>query len=143
MPGRSQLANIPAVCRNGCAGQRTLSGTHCPGTSLAPGGFDHRARRRARCYLPFEALITRAGAQAHRFGSHRYLLHAYRTGYAHSAMAWLTLATRHWPAASGLLAVAPRFAPNRWGLDALQNNGREANRAGHLGWHAAFGRVGQ
>lgn len=80
----------------------------------------------ALCYLPFEALITRAGSQAHRFGSHRYLLHAYRTGYAHSAMAWLMLATRNWPTASGLLAVAPRFEPNRWGLDALQNNGREA-----------------
>ncbi len=87
----------------------------------------------ALCYLPFEALITRAGSQAHRFGSHRYLLHAYRTGYAHSAMAWLFLNRRQEAPGSGLLAVAPQFADNQWGLEALRYNKLEAENV-HAFW---------
>jgi len=81
----------------------------------------------ALAYLPFECLLIEQPTDNQQFKSHHYLLRDYCISYAYSATQQLALLQR--PAGTlpkNLLAVAPVYAENKYGLRPLQNNRPEA-----------------
>ncbi len=78
-------------------------------------------------YLPFECLLSEQPTDNQQFKSHHYLLRDYCISYAYSATQQLALLQQ--PAGTrpkNLLAVAPVYAGNKYGLRPLQNNRPEA-----------------
>ncbi|MCC6462960.1 MAG: CHAT domain-containing protein [Saprospiraceae bacterium] len=96
-----------------------------PGLLIAPDG--------ALAYLPFECLLREQAAAAEQFKSHRYLVRDFRISYAYSATQQLELLLR--PARRlphTLLAVAPAYENNPYGLQALQHNRPEVQAVSQL-----------
>lgn len=80
-------------------------------------------------YLPFECLLRERPAVAHQFKRHHYLLRDHCISYAYSASQQLGLMVAPAPAPArtkNLLAVAPVYARNPYGLRPLQHNRPEA-----------------
>ncbi|MEO6037373.1 MAG: tetratricopeptide repeat protein, partial [Saprospiraceae bacterium] len=78
-------------------------------------------------YLPFECLLRERPADAQQFKNHHYLLRDRCISYAYSAtqqLALLQQPTRTDP--KNLLAIAPVYGQNGFGLRPLQNNRAEA-----------------
>lgn len=81
----------------------------------------------ALAYLPFECLLRERPADFNRFKSHRYLMRDYQISYAYSATQQMELLKN--PAKKPdkrLLAMAPSYENNPFGLRPLQNNRPEA-----------------
>lgn len=80
-------------------------------------------------YLPFEALLREMPAEVQQFKRHAYLLRDYRMSYGYSATQLTDLQTKEVPeAAKTLLALAPDFKENPYGLKPLQYNRKEAKQ---------------
>jgi CHAT domain-containing protein/tetratricopeptide (TPR) repeat protein len=79
------------------------------------------------CYLPFECLLQARPTNYSQFKSHHYLIRDHCCSYAQSATQQLALLQRlPTTLPKDLLAIAPTYEKNRYGLAALQNNQREA-----------------
>ena len=81
----------------------------------------------ALSYVPFEALLSEMPADPQQFKRHHYLLRDYRIQYGYSAtqLADLQGQPAH-KAPKTVLAVAPDFKNNPYGLKPLQYNRKEA-----------------
>ncbi len=78
-------------------------------------------------YMPFECLLRERPAEPNQFKTHHYLIREHCISYAYSATQQLALLQakpkKH---RNNLLAVAPEYAPDRYGLRPLENNSQEA-----------------
>lgn len=78
-------------------------------------------------YLPFECLLRQRPLDPQQFKSHPYLIRDYSISYANSAwQQWLLTQKQPSVPTENLLAVAPVYGRNRYGLGALQHNLQEA-----------------
>lgn len=78
-------------------------------------------------YLPFEALLCELPTEVQQFKRHHYLLRDYRVSYGYSATQLADLQAQPASGASKtLLAMAPDFRNNPYGLKPLQHNRKEA-----------------
>ncbi|HOY07594.1 MAG TPA: CHAT domain-containing protein [Saprospiraceae bacterium] len=81
----------------------------------------------ALSYVPFEALLSEVPADPQQFKRHHYLLRDYRIQYGYSATQLADLQEQPTETASKtVLAVAPDFKNNPYGLKPLQYNRKEA-----------------
>jgi CHAT domain-containing protein len=81
----------------------------------------------ALSYVPFEALLSEMPADPQQFKRHHYLLRDYRIQYGYSATQLADLQEQDTQTApKTLLAVAPDFKNNPYGLKPLQHNRKEA-----------------
>jgi len=78
-------------------------------------------------YMPFECLLREPSQAPNQFKNHHYLIRDYCFSYAYSATQQLALLqTKPRKLPHNLLAVAPDYAKDRYGLSPLENNGQEA-----------------
>lgn len=84
----------------------------------------------AACYLPFEALLSKAPEDAGLFKKHAYLLKKHTISYAYSVAHWAMLeAAPREKKLRKMAAFAPDFQGHPSGLPPLQHNLEEARRA--------------
>ncbi len=87
----------------------------------------------ALSYVPFEALLCEQPPEPQKFKRHHYLLRDYQISYGYSATQLADIETAPVvPVAKTLLAVAPDFSNNPYGLRPLQHNRMEAREVCNL-----------
>ncbi|MEM9922073.1 MAG: CHAT domain-containing tetratricopeptide repeat protein, partial [Bacteroidota bacterium] len=83
-------------------------------------------------FLPFELLLTQSVSQISRFKQHPYFLRQYAISYEHSTSLLLQQARTSTTAGGKLLAFAPDFSENSFGLANLRYNVAEADAVAAL-----------